>query len=241
MDQREEPPGRLDQCIEYVERRFPDGAAPDRLSEATAVAEHLTALADRLVGHFVDEARRAGASWMQIGQILGVSKQAAQKRFVGNSAGTPPHRTWGPPEWISEQTATLVQRSAAEARRLGHGYIEAEHLILAGLHDPDSLAVQAIHALGVSPEAVRAALIAAIPPNRASGPGESDHIPFTPRAKEALDARRVAKRHGHLQVSPEHILLNVLGSRKRGPARKTLNQLGVTERQVSEWLAAHDR
>jgi hypothetical protein len=241
MAQREEPPGRLDQCVEYVERRIPDGAAPARLSEATAVAEHLTELADRLVGHFVDEARRAGASWMQIGQILGVSKQAAQKRFVGNSAGTPPHRTWGPPEWLSEQTATLVRRSAEEAGQLGHGYIEAEHLILAALHDPDSLAVQALHALGTSPEAVRAALVAAIPSGRASRSNQIDHIPFTPRAKEMLDARRIAQRHGQRQAGPEHILLNVLGSRKRGPARKTLNQLGVAEKQVSGWLAAQYR
>jgi hypothetical protein len=45
-------------------------------------ADHLGDVADHLIGHFVDQARRSGATWTQIGQSLGVSKQAAQKRFV---------------------------------------------------------------------------------------------------------------------------------------------------------------
>jgi len=39
-------------------------------------------VADHLVGHFVDQARRSGASWTEIGQSMNVTKQAAQKRFV---------------------------------------------------------------------------------------------------------------------------------------------------------------
>jgi len=47
-----------------------------------AVSARLGELADHLIGHFVDEARRAGASWTDIGESMGVTKQAAQKRFV---------------------------------------------------------------------------------------------------------------------------------------------------------------
>ena len=50
------------------------------------VAEQLTDNADHLVGHFVDQARRAGASWTEIGRSMGVTKQAAQKRFVPRSS-----------------------------------------------------------------------------------------------------------------------------------------------------------
>ena len=39
-------------------------------------------IAARLVGHFVDQARRSGASWTEIGRSMGVTKQAAQQRSV---------------------------------------------------------------------------------------------------------------------------------------------------------------
>src|ERR1700743_3990804 len=44
--------------------------------------EHLGEVADHLIGHFVDQARRSGASWTDIGKSMGVTKQASQKRFV---------------------------------------------------------------------------------------------------------------------------------------------------------------
>src|SRR3954463_6398382 len=55
----------------------------DRVMRAVVLAEHLGEVADSLIGHFVDQARRAGASWTEIGRSMGVTKQAAQKRFVG--------------------------------------------------------------------------------------------------------------------------------------------------------------
>src|SRR4029434_10753679 len=72
----------LDELSSTVRSRHPEGTALDHLAEASTIAEHLDELADHLVGHFVDQARRAGASWTMIGQSMGVTKQAAQKRFV---------------------------------------------------------------------------------------------------------------------------------------------------------------
>ena len=54
----------------------------DQLSDAVLAADHLGEVADHLIGHFVDQARRSGASWTDIGRSMGVTKQAAQKRFV---------------------------------------------------------------------------------------------------------------------------------------------------------------
>lgn len=76
----------LDELISTVKGRRPDGNALDHLSEAVALSNHLGELADHLVGHFVDQARRSGASWTLIGQSMGVTKQAAQKRFVAPTA-----------------------------------------------------------------------------------------------------------------------------------------------------------
>src|SRR5690242_15878814 len=72
---------RLDDLIEGVRRASPDDPGA-QLGQAVVVAEHLGEISDHLVGHFVDQARRSGLSWTEIGRSMGVTKQAAQKRFV---------------------------------------------------------------------------------------------------------------------------------------------------------------
>ncbi|WP_051217988.1 Clp protease N-terminal domain-containing protein [Nocardioides insulae] len=54
----------------------------DQLADAAILGSHLTAVADDLIGHFVAQARASGASWNDIGASLGVTRQAAQKRFA---------------------------------------------------------------------------------------------------------------------------------------------------------------
>src|ERR1700710_1227427 len=78
-------PARLDDLIAYVKAQEPDGDALAHLSAAALTAEQLGGLSAPLTGHFVDQARRAGASWTEIGRSMGVTKQAAQKRFVPKS------------------------------------------------------------------------------------------------------------------------------------------------------------
>ena len=75
-------PVTLDQLIRVVVSHSPDGDALVHLRDAVLVGRLLDDQADQLIGHFVDEARQAGASWTAIGDNLGVSKQAAQQRFV---------------------------------------------------------------------------------------------------------------------------------------------------------------
>src|SRR3954468_2246075 len=81
------PSVRLDDLIEAIKKVHPD--ALDQLSDAVLAADHLGEVADHLIGHFVDQARRSGASWTDIGRSMGVTKQAAQKRFVPKGAGEP--------------------------------------------------------------------------------------------------------------------------------------------------------
>src|SRR6202167_5361194 len=73
-------PVRLDELITTIKKVHPD--VLDQLSNAVLAAEHLGEDAAHLSGHFVDQARRSGASWTDIGKSMGVTKQAAQKRFV---------------------------------------------------------------------------------------------------------------------------------------------------------------
>ena len=74
---------RLDDLIAAIRKQHDDPL--DQLADAMVAADHLGEIADSLIGHFVDQARRAGASWTSIGASMGVSKQAAQKRFVSLS------------------------------------------------------------------------------------------------------------------------------------------------------------
>ena len=83
-------PVPLDNLITYVKARHPDGGPLDNVGDAMVVATQLDEQSDALIGHFVDQARRSGASWSQIGASMGVSKQAAQKRFVPRDGGLAP-------------------------------------------------------------------------------------------------------------------------------------------------------
>ncbi len=73
-------PVRLDDLIGAIKQVHSDTL--EQLSSAVLAADHLGDLADHLIGHFVDQARRSGASWTDIGRSMGVTRQAAQKRFV---------------------------------------------------------------------------------------------------------------------------------------------------------------
>ena len=56
-------PVRLDDLISYVKSQ--EGTALDHVSAAMRISEHLGELADHVIGHFVDQARKAGASWTE--------------------------------------------------------------------------------------------------------------------------------------------------------------------------------
>jgi hypothetical protein len=205
----------LQQHVAEVERRYEEPLA--RLSEAMRVAQQLNEVADQLIGHFVDHARQLGASWTEIGQSMGVTKQAAQKRFVPRPARVP--------QWISDQTVEVIQRAQEEAREAGHGYIDVVHMVLAVLHNHPDVAGG-----GARTGAVRAAITATLPPGKGRVP---EHIPFTPEAKKALEAGRVAKGLGRRQVEPAHLLLGVLGDNRFS----FLKDFGVTESAVKAWAA----
>src|SRR4051794_13350036 len=77
-------PVRLDDLIGVIKQVHTEPL--DQLTDAVLAAETLGDVADHLIGHFVDQARKSGASWTEIGKCMGVTKQAAQKRFVPRPA-----------------------------------------------------------------------------------------------------------------------------------------------------------
>src|ERR1700755_1375971 len=180
-----QPPVRLDELISYITST--EGTALDQVSAAVRISDHLGELADHLIGHFVDQARKTGASWTEIGQSIGVTKQAAQKRFVPKAADLGDLLAGAfPPDPVkfsrfTDRAKGSVIAARQEAIKRRHHRVLPEHLTLGLLHEQEGMAARGIAALGVSPEAARAAIGAVAPAAMPDGviPG---HVPFDSRA-----------------------------------------------------------
>jgi hypothetical protein len=198
---------RLDDLIDAITKAHSD--ALDQLSDAVIVADHLGDIADHLIGHFVDQARRSGASWTEIGKSMGVTKQAARKRFVPKVPGEADEIDAN--DGFSRFTLrakNVIVAAQNEARTAGNDQIAAAHLILGLLSEPDGLAAKAIQAQGVVPDTIRRTVAATLPPAAGEVP---PLIPFDAQAKKALELTfREALRLGHDYIGTEHILLALL-------------------------------
>jgi hypothetical protein len=198
-------PVRLDDLIDAITKVHSN--ALDQLTDAVLAADHLGEVADHLIGHFVDRARRSGASWSEIGRSMGVSKQAAQKRFVAK--GEAPDLD--PAEGFSRFTPrarNVVMAAQNEARAAGNATITPAHLVLGLLSDPEGLGAKAIAGQGVDTAKARRTALATLPPALGELP---ELIPFDAQAQKALELTfRVALRLGHNYIGTEHILLALL-------------------------------
>jgi hypothetical protein len=224
-------PVRLDDLLEFVRTSAPSADPLEHLAGAVLVAEGLGELADHLVGHFVDQARRAGASWTDIGRSLGVSKQAAQQRFVARAVVDAETFTEGRFSRLTPRVREALVRSAAYARDAGAASVGPEHVLLGMLDDSRSLAVRALEAVGAPAASLRERLAAA-PVTRGGG---GEHLPFTASAKLLLDRTlREALRLGHNYVGTEHVLLALLDD--DGAAGAALRDAGVQRAPTEGWI-----
>jgi ATP-dependent Clp protease ATP-binding subunit ClpC len=128
-------------------------------------------------------------------------------------------------ERFTDRARLVLVQAQEEARRLDHGHIGPEHILLALIHDGvGGVAPRALEALGMSLQSVRQRVEAII------GRGEhapSGHIPFTSQAKEVLPlALEESGALGHGYIGTEHILLGLI---RRGDdvAARVLSELGA--------------
>lgn len=111
-----------------------------------------------------------------------------------------------------------------EARLLNHAFIGTEHILLGLIAEGDGLAAQALDALEISLEAVRAKVEETI---GMAGTPPSGSPPFTPRAKKVLElALREALQLGHSYIGTEHLLLGLVREGE-GVAATVLVSLGA--------------
>ncbi|MFJ9112080.1 Clp protease N-terminal domain-containing protein [Streptomyces sp. NPDC102283] len=201
------PSVRLDDLIEAIKKSNTD--ALEQLSGAVIAADHLGDVADHLIGHFVDQARRSGASWTDIGRSMGVTRQAAQKRFVpkkGDSASDlDPSQGFGR---FTQRARNVVMAAHNEAQAGRHAEILPAHLVLGLLAEPESIAAGVLLGPEVTPDALRTAATAALPPASEEVP---ELIPYDADSRKVLELTfREALRLGHNYVGTEHILLALL-------------------------------
>ena len=211
----------LDDLIRQITDR-PGDTSLDHLTRACVMADHLDEVADHLVGHFVDQARRDGMSWTAIGASMGVSKQAAQQRF-----------TAGATDRFTNRAQVVVLKAENDARDRGHREVTTVHLVLGLLAEWKGVAGRALKAAGLSRATVARAAVAALDPPR---PPTVEHgVPSPGLARVYELAARESVRLGHGYVGTEHLLLGLLAAPEE-PGAQVLAGLGVSRAAVEAWV-----
>src|SRR5262245_12237910 len=206
----------LDGLIQQVREEADDELA--QLERASQLSEELGELADSLLTYFVDRCRVSGRTWAEIGEHLGVTRQAARKRFV-DTVGV----------GVTFERFTLRARDALDrangvAESLGHNYVGTEHLLLALMDTTGAIAARALADLSVSRRAVETEISEVVGEGQSRAPGLR---PFTPRAKKVLEeAVNVSAELGHNYVGTEHLLLGLYRGQD-GLAAQILDRLGA--------------
>ncbi|MCX5395724.1 Clp protease N-terminal domain-containing protein [Streptomyces sp. NBC_00102] len=205
----------LADLIARLDEERPDADALARISEAHLRAQTLSDLGEQLIDHYVGKAKQGGASWTEIGEAIGVTKQAAQQRHTPN-----------PFERYTEFNRHSIVLAQEAARTLRHESIGTEHLLLGLLGEPRGLAYGILTAKAGSEQAVRDAIDAVIEP--VGRKAQRGHIAFRPEGKEAVEqASRVSADLGHDRVGTEHTLLGLIRV-EDAPAARVLRDLGFT-------------
>src|SRR5215216_6061953 len=124
----------LDDLIAEVRASAAGDDPLDRVDVAIRIAAELVDHADALVDYYVVQARSAGRSWTEIGARLGVSKQAARKRF------TPAATTIASPVLAAGVTLrprlrACLDQAAVHAQAQGAAEVGTDHLLAGLLHD----------------------------------------------------------------------------------------------------------
>lgn len=140
---------------------------------------------------------------------------------------------------FSMAARAAVTQAHQEARSHGTDYIGTEHLLLGLIGtDGDSAVAETLHALNVTFDAIRSRIEDSIGP---AGEPQSGHLPFSPRAKSALDRSRYeAEAPGHQLVQPSNILAALMFD-AHSAAANTLAGIGVQPTAVRERLLNRGR
>ncbi len=132
-------------------------------------------------------------------------------------------------ERFTQTAVTAISIAQGESRRLGHRYIGTEQILLGLLAEGSGLGSQFLTSVGVNLENAQIEVEKIIGRGKGNTPLD---IPFTPRAKQALQLS--VEQSGQLGVNyvgTEHLVLGILREgatgRGEGVAIRVLQNLGV--------------
>src|SRR5262245_52180255 len=196
----------LQQLIDTIKA---DAASDDELAQlatAAATISELTSTSDAALGFFVDRARGAGKSWVEISAVLGVSKQAAHKRFADSWTSKPGFSRY------TTRTKAVLDAAKDVARQRNNAFIGTEHLLLAFFTEPNALGTKVLLANNSTEDSVRAAVDLKSPAGSdaktAKDALNAEDPPYTRRTAHVLQgALGEALTLGHNYVGTEHLLL----------------------------------
>jgi hypothetical protein len=213
------PAPNLQELIEIV---LADAASEDplqQLGQAARTAGALEDVTDSLLGHFVDRARRAGRSWSEISAVLGVSKQAAHKRFWSGVAPTF--------ERFTPRARAVLSSANEHARGFRHPSVGSEDLLVALFEPAEAVAAQVLREAGIDQTAV--SLQIPPEPDGAAPAPATGAMPFSQPAIAVLRrALQEALQLGHNYIGTEHLLLALFDGGAGTPASAILEGFGAT-------------
>jgi hypothetical protein len=220
---------------------------PDSPIEGLRALSELRSGLERLEADYVQEAVMSGLPWSRVAEALGVSRQAAHKRYSRRLKPEPPETSNGqrartPVMMLGAGARRVVRFAREECDSLGHLGIGSEHLLLGILRCPEGVAARALEDLGVSFMVARSHV------ERLGGdayrPRSPDHAnadTLLPTARGVLEqSLGEAVRSGSDRLEVEYLLRGLL--KENGAAVTVLQQLGLSgmavERRLSQLITS---
>ncbi len=124
---------------------------------------------------------------------------------------------------FTERARKVIILAKEEARRFNHDYIGTEHILLGLIKEGEGVAAAVLQSLGLNLHTLRLEvekLVQVGPSTIISG-----DIPFTPKAKKALElSMDEARRMGHNYIGTEHLLLGLIREGEGAASHILLNQ-----------------
>lgn len=141
---------------------------------------------------------------------------------------------------FTERARKVIILAKEEARRFNHDYIGTEHILLGLVREGEGVAASVLQKMGVSLEKIRLEIEKLVQP----GPTTQiiGDVPFTPRAKKALElAAEEARALGHNYIGTEHLLLGLIREGEGMASQVLLNvglDLNTVRNEVMELLGS---
>jgi hypothetical protein len=221
-----------------------------RAGEPAVALRALSALREELVGFERLQVARAldgGETFAGIAKALGISRQAAHRRYrdlVGVSMPDP-RATPGPRQGriiVTSEARMAVNLAREEAASLGAGVVGSEHLLLGIIRSRDRRSSAALRSAGVTLEAARECaqptFVDGSPPQTPPPPVDRGPRGISAYARAVFEqSLREAVARGDGYIGVDHLLLATLAD-PHGGACRTLQALGADLDQVRAQLTA---